>query len=140
MSDHCTAERAARPVAPEATPDFSRKTAPSASRAVSAERSAAGRLGLQRFGQFVTQAELTAHFRILDVIAARSAAPGGRRGRTGRKLHDRQKESELVSAFARQLDVFAPRCLCGRGPLRVKAEIGRKLLSCVCGFRCVEAR
>jgi hypothetical protein len=59
---------------------------------------------------------------------------------SGRKLRNAELDREFVRLFGDQLDRFAPRCNCGRGPLKVKAEVGRKLYSCVCGFRCVEAR
>lgn len=118
-----------------------RTTAGPAARAVSAERQTADRLGLRRFGRFETQAELTAHFRILDIIAARRAAPGFRAFRsTGRKLRNKHLDDDFIRRFMPQLDAFAPRCPCGRGPLRVKHEIGLKRFSCVCGFRGVEAR
>jgi hypothetical protein len=123
-----------------ATSENVRTTASSAARAVSAERSIAGRLGLQRFGHFVTEAELTAHFRILDLIASRRAAAGGARGRTGRTLHDPLKERVFVQLFGDQLERFAPRCNCGRGPLKVRVDINLKRFSCVCGMRFIEAR
>ncbi|HEX5865789.1 MAG TPA: hypothetical protein VF014_16310 [Casimicrobiaceae bacterium] len=95
----------------------------------------------RRGGYFVSEAELRAHFRILQVIAERQAEPGGRRWRgSGRKLHNHQSDRHFLLLFDRELHAFAPRCLCGRGPLRVKAEINLKRYSCVCGVRFIEAR
>jgi hypothetical protein len=142
MSDYCTAEHAAPPVATEATPDFLQIPAQSDARASSTERPKSVTLGVGgRFGNFVTDHELAAHFRVLDIVAARRACPGyPARRSTGRKLRDGQLDKVLLLRLQNQLLRFTPRCNCGAA-LLVKPEIGRRLVRCSrCDFHCLEAK
>lgn len=67
--------------------------------------------------------ELKAHESIAALVAARKSRRIG--------------WTYYVTAFGSIAERFAPRCPCGR-PLSSKPEIGRRVLSCACGFRCLE--
>lgn len=72
---------------------------------------------------FISYAEIEAHRTIASLLTTRSRR--------------RVSYEYTRDAFAVLVEPFAPRCNCGR-VLRVRAEPGRRVQTCACGFRCLE--